>query len=556
MTDETVTIGRDRQSSILLEDDEVSRVHCSIFVESSRVFLVDEGSSNGTYLNGTSISRAEVQKGDKIRIGKTQFEFNSFLQISIDQQDASPLTASPMRVSRVNEPSISARPTEQISQSDNDTDSVGVKFDVDKDSRDAIAVDPDPSQQIASQHFFELPNDERGFVYQSMLATSQTMDIDKMLHEVMELIFDWLPVDRGCVFLSNPLKKKANKLEIKYVKKRLANDGSEGASQLKMDLDKAIINYVASRKVGVLSPKVWSDHDQSIDSRQTPSVSNQAICVPLQSRDEVIGVMYVDKSSDSNSDTDLSEENLRTMLVMAQQLALGIENARFFQDRVNKERDWEFGEVTTFMEHRINNILQGINGGSHLLEAGLKSDNLELCDKGWEITRKNQAWIVELVNDLMVLGSPLELKPKQCDLAELVAQAAATVESNLSAARLACRLPPTGTPESVASVDRRSLKICLEHMIRLVADSASGSGSEIQFSIIRNERQLQLVIDHPGSPLQTVRTSPEGKEELHSTTLAVAQKIIQAHQGQITVRTANSSSPNSSQVILSLPLQA
>ena len=100
VTDSMVTIGRDQKNSVLLKDEEVSRIHCSLLAESSQVFLIDEGSSNGTFLNGLAITRAQVHKGDKIRIGNTQLEFNSVLQISLGHKDLSPLTASPTRVNK------------------------------------------------------------------------------------------------------------------------------------------------------------------------------------------------------------------------------------------------------------------------------------------------------------------------------------------------------------------------------------------------------------------------------------------------------------------------
>ena len=65
LNEQTVTIGRDQNSSVLLEDEEVSRLHCTLSAESSKVFLVDEESSNGTFLNGLAIAAPKSAKATR-----------------------------------------------------------------------------------------------------------------------------------------------------------------------------------------------------------------------------------------------------------------------------------------------------------------------------------------------------------------------------------------------------------------------------------------------------------------------------------------------------------
>lgn len=76
------TIGRDDENAIcLIGDAEVARkVHCSIVYEDrkNRFFIVPE-SSYPTYLNGKVLEKfANVQTGDIIQVGRTQFEFVAF----------------------------------------------------------------------------------------------------------------------------------------------------------------------------------------------------------------------------------------------------------------------------------------------------------------------------------------------------------------------------------------------------------------------------------------------------------------------------------------------
>lgn len=70
-----VIIGRRRINEIYLSDSNVSRTHASIeFTEGSH-YITDLGSTNGTFVNGTRISRAKLSHGDLVKIGATVLEY-------------------------------------------------------------------------------------------------------------------------------------------------------------------------------------------------------------------------------------------------------------------------------------------------------------------------------------------------------------------------------------------------------------------------------------------------------------------------------------------------
>jgi len=71
ITEEGATIGREGGLGVALEDDSVSREHAEIRVSEEGVEVVDLGSSNGTLLNGRSISRDPLRIGDRIQLGDT-----------------------------------------------------------------------------------------------------------------------------------------------------------------------------------------------------------------------------------------------------------------------------------------------------------------------------------------------------------------------------------------------------------------------------------------------------------------------------------------------------
>ena len=70
-----LTIGRADKCSLVLDDAYVSQMHARIFPRGDQVVVEDLGSTNGTYLNRQRLtSPAELQRGDKVKIGKTVLE--------------------------------------------------------------------------------------------------------------------------------------------------------------------------------------------------------------------------------------------------------------------------------------------------------------------------------------------------------------------------------------------------------------------------------------------------------------------------------------------------
>lgn len=69
MTSNKVAFGRHLSSDCVLRHPTVSREHFYIEHNSGKYFLVDRGSGNGTYLNGSLVSWVELKNGDRIQAG-------------------------------------------------------------------------------------------------------------------------------------------------------------------------------------------------------------------------------------------------------------------------------------------------------------------------------------------------------------------------------------------------------------------------------------------------------------------------------------------------------
>jgi two-component system cell cycle response regulator len=70
------TIGRDESCDISVPLENISRLHCSLLLKTGEVFLRDEGSTNGTWLNNLEVEgEIRLSSGDLIKAGSAIFKF-------------------------------------------------------------------------------------------------------------------------------------------------------------------------------------------------------------------------------------------------------------------------------------------------------------------------------------------------------------------------------------------------------------------------------------------------------------------------------------------------
>lgn len=72
---DVVTVGRLPECDVVLSDPGASRRHAEIRRTDGQFVLSDLGSTNGTLVNESPVSRQVLQEGDRITIGRTVLEF-------------------------------------------------------------------------------------------------------------------------------------------------------------------------------------------------------------------------------------------------------------------------------------------------------------------------------------------------------------------------------------------------------------------------------------------------------------------------------------------------
>jgi len=80
-SEDRITIGRRADNHVALDADNISRQHVSIERREGQYYICDLGSANGTYLNDQRTDLAQLNDGDRLRIG------NHTISVSLVAQD-------------------------------------------------------------------------------------------------------------------------------------------------------------------------------------------------------------------------------------------------------------------------------------------------------------------------------------------------------------------------------------------------------------------------------------------------------------------------------------
>jgi len=523
-----INIGRESGNFIQLDDHEVSRRHAEIRRVDGSFVVGDLKSSNGTFVNNRKVERAELVSGDQIQIGRTVMVYSK----DHDDERVAGLVdivapASGGDGSRI----VRSMPEEE-----------GV----------AASFMPDDTQN----RYLARARSNVQVMYRTALAASHTLDIDELLGRILQLVFEWIESDRGCIMLLDP---DTRQLHTKARRDRRTGDATS------MAISRTILDYVLERREGVLTSDAQDDDRFASGNSVVRTGVREAICVPMQGRYDTVGVMYVDTTVPLGESMEagqrrFSDEHLKLMIAIGHQAALAVEDTTYYSAMVQSERLAAVGQTIATLSHHIKNILQGIKGGGYLVDMGLENEDLGVLRKGWEIVGRNQAKISSLVMDMLSFSKEREPDPVPSDLAALVTDIVETVQQRASDAGATLRwTPPADLPRLV--FDPEGIARAVLNVVTNALDAVENRPDpwvEIRIELDRPAGLVRMIVADNGEGM-----SPETLAEIFNLFvstkgsrgtglgLTVSRKILREHNGDIR---AESRLGEGSTFILEFPL--
>ena len=305
-----VVIGRSPDCQIVLKDFGISRTHARITVSDDGVRIADLKSKNGTQVNGVPVVEAPLKDGDKILLGKFLLTFSKALEGKVVLDEAKPLSEEAGTIIR----------------------SVGdISRLLAASEPPAPAAAADPRKLVAD--VTEIQNSNR--ILKVLTKVAETLiavrPVEEVLQQVMEIVFDHVPADRGFLMLADEVEGKLVPMVVKH-----RNPGGSGEG--KITVSKTITDRVMKDRVSILTSDAMVDPRFGAGDSIRFHGIRSAMCAPLWNKDQVIGIVHVDSPMLTNCFT-LPDLDLLTAL--ANYAAVAVERARLNQKIVAEEKKRE-----------------------------------------------------------------------------------------------------------------------------------------------------------------------------------------------------------------------
>lgn len=508
-----ISVGRGVNNDIRILDTEMSRNHARIQFSDGAFVLHDRNSSNGTFANGICVQTHRLATGDKIQVGSTVLLFSELTD------------------------SLKEVPVDFVSpHAGDDASQIVSKVGLDAGRRlldQAMPVHQDQAAETLVQ---------LRLLYRiSEEMVSSTLSIEQLLQRILDTSLEAVGADRGCVLVANP--------ESGHMEPRAIGHCGGETQAGRMPVSRSIVDYVVRKGQGVRTSDARSDSRFASGISIVQEGIREAMCVPMPGHYELMGVIYVDTRVPQNQNTPgqpvsskFTDSQLNLMAAIGRQAALAIENHRYQDAYVKAERLAAVGQTIAILSHHIKNILQGVRGGSYLIDMGLQGHDESLIQEGWSIVEKNQDRINHLVLDMLSFSTERRPKLEPGNINELVAEIHELMHTRADEMGVSLKLALTSDLPTALfdaeGIHRAVLNIVINALDALedsrhgVVEIRTGASSD------NMDIWVEVADNGPGIPeeqLDTLFSIFESTKGARGTGigLAVSQKILREHGGQI-----------------------
>ncbi len=283
-------------------------------------------------------------------------------------------------------------------------------------------------------------------LYRVSQTLGASLDVDEVLHQVMEAVISLTGAERGFIMLLNPESRE-------WQWRAVRNFDQDQLSPEEMEISRTVIQTVLHSQQGLVTTDAQTDPRFSRQDSVTLFALRSILCAPLWSRGSVMGVIYVDNRA---MRARFTKDDLQLLNAFAGQAAIAIENARLYT-RTDQALAQRVAELET-----LTQIDQALN-------ASLDIERVLEITRHWamEGTRSQNAmvWLLpEASSDFNAENNPAAKRPDPSSPREYLPAAATPLPEGLESGQLEALLD-----SAFSALEPKSLPLTGEHPAVLIA---------------------------------------------------------------------------------------
>jgi len=522
----TVThLGRAPTNHVCLADPGVSGFHARIVYEGGEWMLIDEGSRNGSFVNGQQQTRCILHPGDTLQFGDSTLTFQTGGEVAVPTLMWQKGMSEAPIPEDAEEPSAAERQATSFDDLFHDQVDYSEVGSVDS-SRFSTIVEA-PSTEDPAQLTRRLRA-----VYQISQATAATLDLSDIMDSVLDALFEiFQDAERAFIVLVDP---DTGELSTAAVKRRV----EKRAAQMPIS-QTALKQAMRTRQAMLCGDAAADDRLAGAQSIMALGIRSMMIA-PLVFRDQVLGAVHVDTVTGIK---EFKQADLELLILAAGEVAACVANVRLHEQAVRNERLAAVGQTLAGLTHCIKNILQGIKGGAFILDLGLQQDNIDRVRQGWDMVTRNNAFMEELVYDLLTYSKDRQPAYEATEVNVLVADVVAMCGERARTKSVPLNSVPD-TELAAVELDPKGIKRALMNFVMNAIDACAGSGAAVTVRTRApgDDGMARILVEDTGcgmseetlSKLFTVFFSTKGSKGT-GLGLPVSQKIVEEHGGRVEV---------------------
>lgn len=327
LADSVVTIGRGKSNTLQIKDPTISKRHTRLIRNQKGWWIEDLGSVNGTWIDEVRISRLQrISSGIRFRIGKHEFSLDE-TKLEEDDKEEMECNGTIFRT-------LPAIPID-VDENDSSVPFGQTPLNLTESTLQSAHVSG-LGESIQRKSISESQEEKKLRLIRAVgEAVIDMTELKEVAERILQILVDEISPDRAflCLFSDSGVQGLP-----------LASYGVREGE--KITFSRTVCREMLDNSAGVLIEK--GNDGAAVSASLAQMEISSTICVPLWTKDRIMGFLSMDMKQ---SDRSFTTRELELLISVSHQAAIGVERARLGELAVQERKRRDY--LCQYLDHKL-----------------------------------------------------------------------------------------------------------------------------------------------------------------------------------------------------------